>query len=87
MQFMTSDGYRLTKVGTQWTNGDLTCESDADGHPIDCFGDRFEGEYAEGLQAFEFGEICDDCTLAVENGDYTGTDADRANLLAYLKTL
>lgn len=46
MQFMTSDGYRLRKDGDIWsTQGGDTFDCGADGRPIDCFGDRLDGEY------------------------------------------
>jgi hypothetical protein len=43
-EFITSDGFRLLKHGSIWTDGDLVFVSDTDGWPIDNLGERLEGE-------------------------------------------
>jgi hypothetical protein len=46
--FLTSDGYRLFKVGGEWVDStdpefvDLRFESDRRGFPLDCFGEPLE---------------------------------------------
>lgn len=47
-RFITRDGYTLEYVlwRGEWTDGDITFYSDADGYPIDIWGQRLEGEFA-----------------------------------------
>jgi hypothetical protein len=45
--FRTEDGFTLKKVGSQWTDGDLTFE-DRGGKPVDHTGKRLDGDFSGG---------------------------------------
>ena len=47
MRFQTPDGYVLVKAIGQWTDGDLTFDSDSAGNPIDASGERLTGSYLQ----------------------------------------
>jgi hypothetical protein len=50
--FVTEDGCRLYKVGQRWydhpneEDADLSCD-DKDGHPVDMWGQPYEGQFVE----------------------------------------
>lgn len=41
--FKTSDGFTLRKIGNEWTDGDLTFSSGANGMPVDVDGEALDG--------------------------------------------
>lgn len=46
-EFVTDDGYRFRRVEGVWTDGDLSCDSDSYGYPVDAKGERLSGYFME----------------------------------------
>lgn len=60
--FVASDGFRLvrhdTQAGPVWIDDDLVFLSDTTGYPVDCWGDRLDGQFGKSKAQREVTQQC-----------------------------